>query len=92
MPAVFGVAVATSSHETGETVTSVLVAAASVFALPPTSVAVLTASVVLLALRIWSHTMALPLTRLVSMTLDASIGILVLLFFALVVLRFVTFA
>lgn len=70
----------------------VVVAAAGALALPPASIATMVALVVLLAVRVWSRTMALTLTRRVSLALDASIGTLGLLFCALVVVRFVTFA
>lgn len=69
-----------------------VIASASALALPPASIAALCALVVLLALRTWSRVMSLALTRRVSLILDASIGMLVIVFGVLVVVRFVTFA
>ena len=67
-------------------------AAAGALALPPASVATVIALVVLLGVRVWSRTMALSLTRRVALALDASIGLLGVLFCVLMVVRFVTFA
>ncbi len=70
----------------------VVIASAGALALPPASVATLSALVVLLAVRVWSRTTSLALTRRVSLALDASIGALGVLFCVLVVVRFATFA
>jgi hypothetical protein len=67
-------------------------ASASALALPPASLAALSALVVLLAVRTWSRVVSLALTRRVALILDASIVMLVIVFGVLVVVRFVTYA
>jgi hypothetical protein len=67
-----------------------LLVAPGAFGNPHAVVVTLIAVVVLLALRAWSQTMGVVLTRSILFMLDAAIGVLGVLFFVLVAIRFAT--
>jgi hypothetical protein len=59
---------------------------------PPAVLVTMIACLILLALRAWSKTVGLPLTRLVSLYVDGALGIFFVLFVFFVVIRFTSIA
>jgi hypothetical protein len=71
-------------------VSLVLAESGAALATAPAVLVTLVACLLLLALRAWTETTGLVLTRQVRLLLDGTIGALALMFLALVVVRFIT--
>lgn len=70
--------------------TDVLAASGAALATAPAVLVTLVAALLLLVLRAWTQIAGLTLTRQVLLLVDGAIGALVVLFIALVAVRFVT--
>jgi len=66
--------------------------ASGALASPPAVLVTMVACLVLLAVRAWSGTVGLPLTRRVALYVDGSIGIFFVLFVVFVIIRFKSLA
>jgi len=67
-----------------------LAASGAALATAPAVLVVLVAVLLLLALRAWTQITGVTLTKQVFLLLDGTIGVLLVMFFVLVVVRFVT--
>jgi hypothetical protein len=70
----------------------VIFIAAGALAGPPAVLVTMIACLILLALRAWSRSVGLPLTRSVSLYVDGAIWVFFLLFMVFVTIRFNSFA